>query len=102
MSSARLEKKNRLVPLRTVKAHPTFPVPGDEVAQDTGGIGIVISVNGDDCTVLWSKDPLEYDIQITAKQIYTTSRKLNVKWSAEFVDDLNAMYTLDIDKDVKC
>lgn len=82
MSCVRSEKIYGLRPLRSQTSNTDFPNPGDEVRwKNDNGIGLVVSRNGEDCTVLWAKD---YDL------------------STEVADDLNAMYGIDTSQEVKC
>lgn len=45
------------------------------------------------CEVLWSKQPRL--IQVRSTPIQATTRKLNVKWSAELAEDLGAFHGID-------
>lgn len=77
------------------------PVPGDLVShvKDEECLGVVVAVDGDVVTVMWSKRPwfLERgDIKVQTTTINATARKLKTKWSIESDWDLKIFKTTSV------
>lgn len=61
-----------------------------------GGRGMVISVDTamERCTVLWPEDA-GHGIKVQVQDVRAVSKKLNVRWSTEAIDD-SALYGIEL------
>lgn len=86
---------------RGTRASPGL-MPGGMVrhVEDERSFGVVVSLAGDRCTVLWSALPRprvpNVPINIQTQAINTPSRRLKVQWTVEESEDARAFFNKDL------
>lgn len=83
-----IDASRTLAPGTQVRHRVQFGKCAGEVDPDT--LGMVTAVNNTQASVLWSRPPIELDLNVQNIAVNSKVRELNVKWSLETVEDLRA------------